>query len=57
MAAAPTAGAATKPLQFTSGGPKRVYVQFKDKAGNVSDANPAAAGPQAYRDAIQYTGP
>jgi hypothetical protein len=33
-------------------GTKKVYVQFRDLAGNVSDANAAAAGAQGYQDAI-----
>ena len=34
-------------------GTKKVYVQFMDGAGNVSDANPASAGAQGYSDAIE----
>lgn len=33
-------------------GTRKVYVQFMDLAGNISDANPAAAGVQGYMDAI-----
>ena len=36
-------------------GTKKVYVQFMDLAGNVSDANPAAAGAQGYHDAIELS--
>ena len=34
-------------------GTKKVYVQFMDNAGSISDANPAAAGLQGYWDAIE----
>ena len=34
-------------------GTKKVYVQFMDGAGNISDANPASAGAQGYSDAIE----
>ena len=48
----------TKSWTLTSGaGTKKVYVQFSDGAGNISDANTASAGLQGYWDAIQYTGP
>ena len=44
---------ATKAWTLTDGsGTKKVYVQFMDGAGNVSDANPAGAGAQAYSDSI-----
>ena len=36
-------------------GTKKVYVQFMDRAGNLSDANPTAAGAQGYHDAIELT--
>lgn len=48
----------TKAWTLTSGaGLKKVFVQFKDAAGNVSDANAVAAGSQGYSDTINYTGP
>ena len=34
-------------------GTKKVYVQFMDGAGNISDANPVSAGLQGYWDAIE----
>ena len=49
---------ATKPWTLPGGaGTKTVYVQFRDKAGNISDADPVKAGAQSYRDTIEYTGP
>ena len=49
---------ATKPWTLPGGaGTKTVYVQFRDKAGNISDADPIKAGAQSYRDTIEYTGP
>jgi len=48
----------TKTWTLTSGaGTKTVWVQFRDKAGNLSDADPLKAGAQSYMDTIQYTGP
>ena len=35
-------------------GTNRVYAQFRDGAGNLSDANPVSAGAQGYMDAIVY---
>ena len=35
-------------------GTKAVYVQFRDRAGNVSDADPVKAGAQSYKDEIVY---
>lgn len=49
--------AALKAWDLTGGaGSKVVYVMFRDKAGNVSDADPLKAGPQGYWDTIRYTG-
>ena len=48
----------TRAWTLTSGaGTKTVWVQFKDKAGNLSDADPVKTGAQAYKDTIEYTGP
>jgi hypothetical protein len=33
-------------------GTQKVYVQFCDNDGNLSDANPAARGAQGYLDSI-----
>ena len=45
----------TKSWTLSSGsGTKIVYVQFKDKAGNISDADTAKAGAQSYQDSIVY---
>jgi len=38
-------------------GTKTVWVQFRDTAGNISDASPAKASAQPYSDTIEYTGP
>lgn len=47
----------TKAWTLTSGaGTKTVWVQFRDRAGNISDADPVKAGAQSYKDAIRYTG-
>ena len=53
-----------EPYQTTKGwdtnqraGTKKIYVQFMDGAGNISDANTVSAGLQGYSDTIQYTGP
>jgi probable HAF family extracellular repeat protein len=47
-----------KAWTLTSGaGSKTVWVQFKDKAGNISDADPVKAGAQSNKDTIEYTGP
>jgi hypothetical protein len=49
---------ATKAWTLAGGaGTKIVYAQFRDRAGNVSDADPAKAGIQSYRTSISYTGP
>ena len=39
------------------GGTKTVYAQFRDKAGNISDADSGKAGAQSYSDTIVFTGP
>jgi len=45
----------TKSWTLPSGsGMKIIYVQFKDKAGNISDADPVKAGAQSYKDEIIY---
>ena len=47
----------TKNWTLTSGaGTKTVWVQFRDKAGNISDADPVKAGAQSYQATIQHTG-
>jgi len=47
----------TKAWMLSSGaGTKTVWVQFRDKAGNLSDADPVKAGAQSYKDTIRYTG-
>jgi len=48
----------TRAWTLTSGvGTKTVWVQFRDKAGNISDADPVKAGFQSSRATILYTGP
>ena len=48
----------TKAWTLTSGtGTKTVWVQFKDKAGNFSDADPTKPGAQSYMVTIDYTWP
>lgn len=49
---------ATKSWLLPAGaGTKKVCAQFRDGAGNISDANPVAAGAQGYVDLITYGGP